>query len=122
MGVVNNRIDIDALEKSSGGGGGGGGGGLTVDVLWSGNVTSSYKDITEDLAHPITDYKFLLVNFISGVNVNPGQLLYVPGMSTGTNNSNYLFFGANNINIRLGDGTVSIGGQNYNGISLLGIK
>lgn len=120
MGVVNNRIDIDALEKSSGGGGGGGG--ITVDVLWSGKTTSDYKDITEELAHPITDYKFLLVNFTSGVNVNPGQLLYVPGMSTGVNNSNFLFFGSNNVNIRLGDGTVSIGGQNHNGIALLGIK
>lgn len=118
MGVVNNRIDIDAFEKSSGGGGEG----ITVDVLWSGKTTSDYKNITEELAHPITDYKFLLVNFTSGVNVNPGQLLYVPSMSTGVNNSNFLYFGSNNVNIRLGDGTVSIGGQNFNGIALLGIK
>lgn len=97
-------------------------GGFTVDVLWTGNVISDYKNITAELAHPITDYKFLLVSYKSGVNVSPGQLLYVANMSSDTNNSNYLHFGSNNINIRLGAGTVSIGGGNYNGMILLGIK
>lgn len=49
MGVVNNRIDIDALAKSSGGGGGGGG----ADVLWQGNVTDTYKDIRKISQHQL---------------------------------------------------------------------
>ena len=96
--------------------------GLTVDVLWTGNVTNEYLDITSALAHPITDYKFLAISFNSGSNVVPGQLLYVPNMSTSTNNSNYLYYGTNNCNIRLGDGTVSIQGSTQNGLKLLGIK
>ena len=96
--------------------------GLTVDVLWTGNVTNEYLDITSALAHPITDYKFLAISYNSGSNVQPGQLLYVPNMSTNTNNSNYLFYGSSNCNIRLGEGTVSIQGSTQNGLKLLGIK
>ena len=97
--------------------------GLTVDVLWTGNVTNEYLDITSALAHPITDYKFLAISFNSGSNVQPGQLLYVDNMSTATNNSNYLYYGSANCNLRLGDGTVSIqGGSTQNGLKLLGIK
>lgn len=96
--------------------------GFTVDELWTGNVTSDYKNITSELVHPITDYKFLIVSWKSGVNVQSGQLLYVPNMSADGNNSNYLQFGTNNINIRLGSDTVSIGGGTYNNMKLLGIK
>ena len=96
--------------------------GLTVDVLWTGNVSNDYLDITSALSHPITDYKFLAISFNSGSNVMPGQLLYVDNMSTATNNSNYLYYGTNNCNIRLGDGTVSIQGSTQNGLKLLGIK
>lgn len=97
-------------------------GGITVDELWTGNVTSDYKNITSELAHPITDYKFLVVSRSDGYNVQPGQLLYVPNMASDTNNSNYLYYGSNNINIRLGEGTVSIGGTVTTNIKLLGIK
>ena len=97
-------------------------GGITVDELWSGNITNEYLDITNALAHPITDYKFLCVSLNTGSNVWPSQVLYVPNMSTATNNSNYIHFGTNNCNLRLGDGTVSIQGSGYNGIKLLGIK
>ena len=97
-------------------------GGITVHELWSGNITNDYLDITNALAHPITDYKFLCVSLNTGTNVWPSQFLYVPNMSTATNNSNYIFFGTNNCNLRLGDGTVSIQGTGFNGIKLLGIK
>lgn len=96
--------------------------GLTVDAIWSGNVTSDYKNITAELSHPITDYKFLLLSWKSGLNVQSGQLLYVANMADGALSSNYLNFGSNNINIRLNEGTVSIGGGTYNGMILLGIK
>ncbi len=96
--------------------------GITVDELWTGNVTNEYLDITNALAHPITDYKFLAISFNSGSNVMPGQLLYVPNMSTSTNNSNYLYYGSANCNIRLGEGSVSIQGSAQNGLKLIGIK
>lgn len=99
-----------------------GGSGFTVDEIWTGNVTSDYKNITSELVHPITEYKFLVVSRSDGYNVQPGQLLYVPNMASGTNNSNYLYYGSNNINIRLGDGSVSIGGTVVTNIKLLGIK
>ena len=98
-------------------------GGITVDELWTGNISTDYLDITNALAHPITDYKFLCVSLNTGSNVLPSQFLYVPNMSTATYNSNYINFGTNNCNLRLGDGTVSIqGAAGYNGIKLLGIK
>ena len=111
-----NITDAGVLSAS------GGSAGLTVDTIWIGQVTSDYKNITEALTHPITDYKFLLINYKSGVNVTPGQLLYVANMADAALSSNYLYFGGNNVNIRLNEGTVSIGGGAYNEVSLLGIK
>lgn len=96
-------------------------GGITVDVLWEGRVTNDYKNITSELAHPITDYAFLTGASVSGVNVNGGNLLLVSAMSTGTNNSNYIYVGSNNFNIRLGENTVSIAGSTAD-IKLIGIK
>ena len=97
-------------------------GGITVDELWTGNVTNEYLDITSALTHPITDYKFLAISQSGGTNVLSGQLLYVPNMSRNTNNSNYMYYGTANCNIRLGEGTVSIQGATQNGLKLLGIK
>ncbi len=120
MGVVNNRIDIDALAKSSGGGDGGG---MTADALWTGTVTSDYSDIAGSLEHPITDYTFLSVSQKNGVNVLSGELLLVANMSDGANNINTIYMGNTAVRIRLGDGTVSISSTStLPGITLLGIK
>ena len=85
MGVVNNRIDIDALEKSSGGGGGGDG--FTFDELFNGSVnlgaTTEYS-----LVHPYTDYKFICLVTITGNNTTAGGIMPVANLSTGTYNSN----------------------------------
>ena len=97
-------------------------GGITVDELWTGNVTNEYLDITSALTHPITDYKFLAISQSDGTNVLSGQLLYVPNMSRNQNNSNYMDYGTAHCNIRLGEGTVSIQGATQNGLKLLGIK
>lgn len=119
MGVVNNRIDIDALERS----GGGGGGGMTVDSLWSGNVTSDYVNIAGSLAHPITDYTFLTISQKNGVNVLSGELLPVANMADGANNVNTIYMGNTPVKIRLGDGTVSISSTSgLPGCTLYGIK
>lgn len=92
MGVVNNRIDIDALEKSSGGGGGGGG--LTFDELFSGNVSLGGATLY-DLSHPYTDYKFICLVTVSGNNTTAGGIMPVANLSTGLYNSN----GTGNANV-----------------------
>lgn len=119
MGVVNNRIDIDALAKSSGGGGGGGG----ADVLWQGNITSDNKDITDELTAPIGDYAFLTAVQSLSNTVTAGGVLPVALMSTALNNLNTILIGSMQVRLRLGDGTVSISSTtSQNGIILIGIK
>lgn len=86
MGVVNNRIDIDALEKSSGGGGGGGG--LTIDLLFGPtNIPNGIATVRE-LAHPYTDYKALIFCYGIGVNMTVGGILVCDAIQTGNLNSN----------------------------------
>lgn len=101
-----------------------GSGGCVVDVLWSGNLTSDFVDITASLSHPLTDYKFLFCSRVNGVNVEPCNLLYVADMSDGTNNQNTMYMGTNTpATIRLGDGTVSIkSSSTVTGVKLIGIK
>ena len=61
MGVVNNRIDIDALEKSSGGGGGGGGG-FTFDTLYEEpEQNGPGQNTTITLNKSSDDYKIIMV-------------------------------------------------------------
>ena len=84
MGVVNNRIDIDALEKSSGGGGGGGG--LTLTTLWTGSLNTNEKDIKSELLDDYTGYVFLTANYKDGSNnVTPGNILPVAAMGAAVN-------------------------------------
>ena len=100
-----------------------GSGGCVVDELWSGNLTSDFVDITSSLTHPLSDYKFLTGSRVSGVNVEPGNLLYVADMSNGTNNTNAITVGSTPVVIRLGDGTVTIKStSSVSGIKLIGIK
>ena len=99
-------------------------GGFTADAIWSGTLTNDFVDITESLTHPLSDYKFLAVNRVNGVNVSASEMLYVPLMSSGTNNQNVINYDNNSpVTIRLGDGTVSIkGSATTAGITLIGIK
>ncbi len=84
MGVVNNRIDIDALAKSSGGGGGGGG--LTMTVLWTGSLSTTEKDIASELLDDYTGYTFLSACYKDGSNnITPGNLLPVSEMGAAIN-------------------------------------
>lgn len=85
MGVVNNRIDIDALEKSSGGGGGGGGG-LTMTKLWTGSLSTTEKDIKSELLDDYTGYTFLSAYYKDGSNnITPGNILPVSEMGAAVN-------------------------------------
>lgn len=99
-------------------------GGMTVDAIWSGSLTNEFVDITASLTHPVSDYKFLAINRINGVNVSASEMLYVPLMSTGASNQNVINYDNNSpVTIRLGDGTVSIkGSATTPGITLIGIK
>lgn len=82
MGVVNNRIDIDALEKSSGGGGG-----FTLDKIFDDNVTQGGTE-EYTLTAAYTDYKFLVVAKVSGVNSEFGVPMITECIQTGANNIN----------------------------------
>ena len=99
-------------------------GGFTADAIWSGTLTNDFVDITESLTHPVSDYKFLAINRVNGVNVSASEMLYVPLMSSGTNNQNVINYDNNTpVTIRIGDGTVSIkGSATTAGITLIGIK
>lgn len=83
MGVVNNRIDIDALERASSGGGGE----FTLDKIFEGSVvqggTTEYT-----LTSAYTDYKFLVVSKISGANSEFGVPMITECIQTGANNLN----------------------------------
>lgn len=85
MGVVNNRIDIDALEKSSGGGGGGGG--LVFEKIFTGTVTKG-GSTAYTLENPYTDYSILICSNVNGVNTECGNPMIVDTFSTGANNTN----------------------------------
>lgn len=85
MGVVNNRIDIDALEKASGGGGGGGA--LVIEKIFTGTVVKGGSTAYE-LENPYTDYSILICTSVSGVNTECGNPMIVDTFSTGANNAN----------------------------------
>ena len=85
MGVVNNRIDIDALEKSSGGGGGGGA--LVIEKIFTGTVTKG-GSTAYTLENPYTDYSILICTNVNGVNAECGNPMIVDTFTTGTNNTN----------------------------------
>ena len=85
MGVVNNRIDIDALEKSSGGGGGGGA--LVIEKIFTGTVAKG-STAAYTLENPYTDYSILICTNVNGVNTECGNPMLVDTFSTGANNTN----------------------------------
>ena len=62
-------------------------GGMTMDELFSGNVVQG-GDTPYTFAHPYTDYKFLSLVSVSGVNTTAGGFMAVANLSTGQYNSN----------------------------------
>lgn len=70
MGVVNNRIDIDALERASSGGGGGGGSASGTEVIYSGDGTSVTFTLPE--GRDLTDYKLLAIIGKAGTSYAAG--------------------------------------------------
>lgn len=85
MGVVNNRIDIDALEKASGGGGGGGV--FTMEKIFDGNIVQGSSNVYE-LSTAYTEYKFLVATAPSAANPDFGKIMVVDDIANGTNNLN----------------------------------
>lgn len=124
MGDLNLGIDIAKLKKSAGGGGGGGDG-ITVDLLFSGNITNGVATAHE-FAHPYTDYKALIFCAGTGVNMVAGGILVCDAIQTGNLNSNTVNCGslsalrfdsedATKFTVPNGTGTVS-------GVRIYGIK
>lgn len=122
MGVVNNRIDIDALEKSSGGGGGGGGA-LTVEELWTGNLTTTATDY--ELDAPYTDYTVLFMQGLPSANATRGgDLIVVELMTSTATGINYMKSGSVEVEVKIVDETHfnMKAGQSMNGVHIMGIK
>lgn len=102
-------------------------GGITVEEIWSGNLTDSWLDITSALAHPLTDYKAIFFNVIPSTTACSGTgIIFVSTMPTGTNNTTSVYYGigsTNHIDVRLGDETVSIkAGATVQGVHIFGMK
>lgn len=122
MGVVNNRIDIDALERASGGGGGGGGA-LTVEELWTGNLTTTATDYELDAAY--TDYTVLFMQFLPSANATRGgDLMVVELMTSTATGVNYMKAGSVEVEVKIVDDTHfnMKAGQSMNGVHIMGIK
>lgn len=117
MGVVNNRIDIDALEKASGGGGVG----LTLTTLWTGSLSTTEKDIASDLLDDYTGYTFLTASYKDGSNnVTPGNVLPVSGMGAAVN---FINMGSQLFWITVTDTAFKVkAGSGLSNVTLYGIK
>ena len=119
MGVVNNRIDIDALEKSSGGGGG-----TTVDTLWNGSVTTTATSIKDALTHPISDYKMIMLYRIQGGSSCEGGVV-IPVQTVGQNGVYYYFKNLAQevlLIVTENDVTINSSSATVSGVQLCGIK
>lgn len=122
MGDLNLGIDIAKLKKSAGGGGGGGGG-VTIDKLWTGNLTDSYVDITDTMTAPLSDYVAICVSQNVSNTCGVSGFMPVIAMETGANNINSCNIGNVQVRIRLGEGTVSVSSTtSQSAISIYGIK
>lgn len=96
MGVVNNRIDIDALERSSGGGGGTIAG---TEVIYSGDGTTVTFTLPE--GRNLTDYKLLEIIGKAGTSYAAG---FVPASVLKSNADTYIncwYNGNNNLTAKV---------------------
>ena len=125
MGDLNLGIDIAKLKKSAGGGGGGGGGGITVESLFSGDITNGIATVHE-LAHPYTDYKALIFCYGSNVNMTVGGVLVCDAIQTGNLNLNNVNCGSlSGLRFNSEDATkftVPNGTGKVSGVRIYGIK
>lgn len=82
---VGENLSVDengALSASAGSAG------LTADVLYDGNLTSANSSTPIVLAHPVTDYKFILfIQHDSGNSVG-STIFYVPFLTFNTSSGN----------------------------------
>lgn len=98
--------------------------GFVADVLWEGDLTNAYVDITSALVHPVTDYKFLTTCRVGGSapleSAESGQLLYVSAIGGG---NNVIATAGTSIQCKIADGVFSIKAQSaLTGVKLIGIK
>lgn len=98
MGVVNNRIDIDALERASSGGGGG----VTTagtEVIYSGDGTMVTFTLPE--GRNLTDYKLLEIIGKAGTSYAAG---FVPASVLTSSADTYIgcwYNGSNNLTAKV---------------------
>lgn len=98
--------------------------GFVADVLWTGDLTNAYADITSSLAHPVTDYKFLTTCRVGGASpsesAESGQLLLVSAIGGG---NNVIATAGTAIQCKIVDGAFSIKAtSSLTNVKLIGIK
>ena len=94
-------------------------GGITCDELWTGTTSNSFTDITESLAHPLSDYKLLLC-FAKDTSQSDGGFV-VPYLG----NILYKFGLTKTVDVNKTETAVTIrneGSGSISGVALYGIK
>lgn len=94
-------------------------GGVTCDELWTGTTTTTVADITESLAHPLSDYKLLLCYIKSENQSDGGLILPYCGITV------HKFGLSKIIDLNVTETVVTIkneGSGSFSGVTLVGIK
>ena len=94
-------------------------GGVTCDELWTGNTSNSFADITESLAHSVSDYKLLLCFEKGTTQSTAGRIIPYLG------NTLYVFSLTKTVDLNVTETAVTIrneGSGGFNGVTLVGIK
>ena len=94
-------------------------GGVTCDELWTGTTSTTVADITESLAHPLSDYKLLLC-YTKGTNQSDaGLILPYLGVTV------HKFALTKTIDLNVTETVVTIKNESsgsFAGVTLVGIK
>lgn len=115
---VGANLSIDesgALNASSGG--------ITVEEIWSGNITTTATDY--ELVKPYSDYTILFMQSLPSINATRGGDLIVVDLMTSTENgTNFMKAGGVDVEVKIVDDTHfnMKAGQSLNGVHIIGIK
>lgn len=94
-------------------------GGVTCDELWKGTTSTTFADITANLAHPLSDYKLLLCAVVDTNQADAGLILPYLG------NILYKFTLTKTVNLNVTENAVTIrneGSGGFSGVAIYGIK
>lgn len=101
----------------------GSGGSVTIEEVWTGNITTTATDY--ELTKAYTGYKILFLQSLPSVNTTRGSdLIVVDLMTTTENGTNYMKAGGVDVEVKIVDSTHfnMKAGQGLNGVHIMGIK